>query len=138
MKNEAKDLIRDIKPYKGGDDTLWRLHALNVRDKHRLLLTAATTVRPFNVGEHMRATRKNPGGHIPDFFVGPRDRIFPLNIGTVLFVDSPDAEENKNIKLTVDIVFNEPGVCEGEPIFLVLRASLNKVRRTVEKFAAFR
>jgi hypothetical protein len=138
MKNEAKELLRTLKPYKGGDDALWRLHALNNRDKHRLLLTAATTLRPFNVGEHIRATRKNLKGHIPDFVAGTRDRIFPLKVGIILLVDPPDSEENKNIKLTVDIVFNESGVCEGEPIFLVLRSSLNKVRHTLEKFAAFR
>jgi hypothetical protein len=137
MEDKARDLLRTLKPYKGGDDTLWRLHALNNSDKHRLLLTSATTLRPFNMGDHIRATRENPPV-TPDLFIGPKERVFPLNIGAVLFTDIPDAKENKNIKLTVDIVFNEPGVCEGEPIFLVLRSSLNKVRLTVEKFAAFR
>jgi len=138
MEDKAIDLIKNIKPYKGGDDVLWRLHALNNRDKHRLLLTTATGLRPLNVGMHMRATRQNMRGHVPDFYVSTGSRVFPLKIGTVLYVDSPDAEENKNIEITVDVVFNEPGVCVGEPVFLVLRRSLNEVRRTVEKFATFR
>lgn len=32
---DARDLIRALKPYKGGNDLLWALHYLNKRDKHR-------------------------------------------------------------------------------------------------------
>lgn len=138
MADQAKNIIRNIKPYKGGDDVLWRLHALNNRDKHRLLLTVGTTVRPFNLGEHFRATRKNIIGHVPDTFVGPSGRIFPLKVGTELLIDTPDAEENKNINLVIDIALNEPGVCKGEPIFMVLRSSFNRVREIVRDLAAFR
>jgi hypothetical protein len=38
MRHDAIDAIKRIKPYKGGDDILWRLHRLNIIDKHRLLM----------------------------------------------------------------------------------------------------
>jgi hypothetical protein len=44
MPQSAKDRIDAFKPYKGGDDRLWKLHQLDIADKHRLLTTAATVV----------------------------------------------------------------------------------------------
>jgi hypothetical protein len=31
-------MVRDIKPYEGGDDSLWMVHSFDIDDKHRLLL----------------------------------------------------------------------------------------------------
>ncbi|MGP0018641.1 MAG: hypothetical protein ACLPHP_08750 [Candidatus Sulfotelmatobacter sp.] len=31
-------VVNQIKPYKGGDDSLWSIHSLDIDDKHRLLL----------------------------------------------------------------------------------------------------
>ena len=36
-------LIDAIKPYKGGNDSLWRIHELNNIDKHRLLITVGSS-----------------------------------------------------------------------------------------------
>jgi hypothetical protein len=41
---EARSFIDSLRPYAGGDDTLWLLHRLNNRDKHRLLLSAGCAV----------------------------------------------------------------------------------------------
>ena len=43
-REKAIDNILQTKPYKGGNQALWRLHALNIRDEHRLLLTAAFAI----------------------------------------------------------------------------------------------
>lgn len=40
LPEEAKAIIRDLQPYKGGNEVLWRLHALNRADKHTPVLTA--------------------------------------------------------------------------------------------------
>ena len=45
MRKDAVDAIDAIKPYKGGNDTLWRLHGLNNIDKHRLLITVGLAYR---------------------------------------------------------------------------------------------
>jgi hypothetical protein len=39
MRAEAIEAIDRLKPYKGGNDVLWRIHALNNIDKHRMLFT---------------------------------------------------------------------------------------------------
>lgn len=48
MRQDAIEAIQRIKPYKGGDDTLWRLHRLNIIDKHRLLTAASLAVSLIN------------------------------------------------------------------------------------------
>jgi hypothetical protein len=40
--DKAISLLRRINPYKGGNDKLWRLHRLNIDDKHRLLIPMAS------------------------------------------------------------------------------------------------
>lgn len=39
MRQDAIMAIDALKPYKGGNDALWRLHEINNIDKHRLILT---------------------------------------------------------------------------------------------------
>jgi hypothetical protein len=41
MLPEAIDVIDGLKPYKGGNDSLWRIHELDNIDKHRTLFTLA-------------------------------------------------------------------------------------------------
>ncbi len=41
MLQEAIDAIDRLKPYKGGNDALWRIHELDNIDKHRTLFTLA-------------------------------------------------------------------------------------------------
>lgn len=118
MPQAAIDLIDSAKPYKGGNDPLWILHELNNRSKHRFLLTAASALQDFNLGKHVWANRLPESfmHGVPDFYVRPVDNIFPVKEGCELFRDAPDAKENKNVEFRFVISFNEPGVCEGEPI----------------------
>lgn len=38
MRPEAKKAIKDLRPYNGGNDPLWRIHYLDIVDKHKELL----------------------------------------------------------------------------------------------------
>jgi hypothetical protein len=49
----AIDAIDQIKPFKGGNDVLWRLHELNNIDKHRLLITVGGACNTINLGTMM-------------------------------------------------------------------------------------
>src|SRR5262249_52968080 len=42
-----KTLIKSLKPYKGGDDTIWPLHNLDIERKHHPLLQADMNVHNF-------------------------------------------------------------------------------------------
>jgi len=65
---EAKDVIRRIKPYKGEDDVLWRLHKLNNRDKHRLLFTVGAAFRSLDLGSMLRQDPDAQPRNIKFFF----------------------------------------------------------------------
>jgi hypothetical protein len=42
MNQTAIDKIEALKPYKGGNDALWKIHRLNITDKHQLLLAVGS------------------------------------------------------------------------------------------------
>ncbi|HEV1993428.1 MAG TPA: hypothetical protein VGR03_03760 [Candidatus Acidoferrum sp.] len=125
IRQEAKDYILSIQPYRQGNaaSALGRLHKLNIRDKHRLLLTFATAMTKFNIGQHWRATRVGTGqGYIPDHWV--MSMVPLLEEGQKLLVDPPNAKVNENPDVRLQIMVNEIGVCEGEPLIQVLKTSL--------------
>jgi hypothetical protein len=61
---DAIRVMRNLKPYKGGNETLWRLHRLDATDKHRLLLavgaTQAEILWNFNIGSGDHWVRIKP------------------------------------------------------------------------------
>jgi hypothetical protein len=142
MRDEAKKIIRQIKPYKGGDDILWSLHALANRDRHRLLFTVGAAFNSFDLGAHASGimqdlVAKSWGIQVPkmSLWATPSDRMFPLKAGDKLFTDGPDAEVNKDIKFAFDIALDEPGVVAGESLIAIVRARHQRVMRVVEMFA---
>jgi hypothetical protein len=141
------DAIDATKPYKGGNDQLWRLHRLNNIDKHRLLVTVGAAFRSFNVGAHLMGQMikagigmhlgLKPGAEIPvpDIYLSPTDKLFPVRAGSELFTDMPDAEVNYKMNFLIDIAFGEPGISEGEPLVETLRGTLDLVGNIVSDFA---
>ena len=105
---DTVNAIDAIKPYKGGNDLLWMLHALNNIEKHRLLLTVGSYAGGVDFARHgfknlaaliandpkcppgakegMLAAMEKIG---PVFFRG-EDTGFPLREGFHLFIVGPD------------------------------------------------
>jgi hypothetical protein len=129
----AENLLDSIKPYKGGDETLWRLHRLNNRDKHQLLLTVGIIPRTWNFGAHFRKTR-GLDRYIPDAYLQLAPGVVALKAGAEIFRDPPNSRVDEDIQLVLDVAFNEPGIVTGEPVLTVLRMSHNRVMRIVAKF----
>jgi hypothetical protein len=141
MRQDAIDAINAVKPYKGGNDTLRRLHRLNAIDKHRLLLTIGTayTAHSMTPSERVRAaniyTGSNPGKPVPDLS-GILITAHPLRIlkpGDILRT-IPEAEMEQHMQFHFDIAFNEPGIAEGEPIVVTLHQMTQLVGKIILKF----
>ena len=142
MRQDVVDLIRTVKPYKGGDDVLWRLHRLNNIDKHRLLVTCGAFIHNWSITQHIDVT--NPDIQTLDRMArayaadmnGSQTRVqtFALKAGEIVLRDFPNAKPNENIKFFVEIAVNESGVCECEPLGAVLSASIAKVQQTIKRF----
>lgn len=135
---KAKLLIDEVKPYRGGNEILWRIHELNNIDKHRLLITVGSAFRSVDIGAHMHATMKKsvPDQNIPSihFFVKPANNLFPLKQGHELFIDGPDAVEIPEMQFKFDIVLNEIGILEGEALTEVLHSMIEEVEKLIPTF----
>lgn len=146
MRADAVSAIDALKPYRGGNETLWRLHRLNNIDKHRLLVTAGSAFAGVNVGpvlqRHMTQMMKTmplaAGDPIEapklDIFLKPADRLFPLDAGKELYIDEPDAEPTNKIEFRLQVEFYEPGLIEGVPLTDSLQAMLDEVDKVVLSF----
>lgn len=123
----AMTLCEELKPYPGGNDSLVGLHALDLIDKHRLLLAAVAAGdffarflprlgQPQVVIEH----RVYFLGNVPQFVPAPPGREFdhPFEIG-----------------LRLEIVFPANGPFAGIPCLTTLNELTNIVEGVVELFA---
>lgn len=149
------DYIDGLKPYKGGNEPLWRLSELNNRDKHRLLLTAGlglrhviadagTAIPPVFVIDLYARMRRQQGlpfriQDIPSYppirltDTAQKFRIFPLENGTEIYRHRDQSrgvafpKSDKQFEFAFDIAFNEPGILQGEPVPVVLHQTLGLV-----------
>ena len=136
LSDSAIEAINAVKPYGGGNECLWHLHALNNLSKHRLLITAAAQYRSVNIGAHIRQAWNGAFDHFPDLFMLPTGMgKFPLEVGDPLVEDAIFAEVNPNMKFRVEISFNEPGIVQREPIFETLKGMFDLVGHIVTDIA---
>lgn len=139
MKPDAVNAIHATKPYKGGNDVLWKLHRLNIVDKHRSLFTVGAAFRSVDlmasILEMMKATAPEMAKFAwPPFFVRPGDRMFPLKVDDELFVDLPDANVSPTMQFRFDVALGEPGIVEGEAIIDALQQMIDEVGSTIRQF----
>jgi hypothetical protein len=142
MRQDAVKAINRIEPYGGGaGDILWRLHALDNADKHRLLVPILARYTSFQIAPIFDALfKKLP----PDFPLKPKfpeslyldvERPVEMKVGQVLFCSEPDAEPYDNMKFRTEIAFDEPGIIEGKPVIPTLQEMLNFVENVVTKLS---
>lgn len=140
---QAINAIDELEPYRGGNDTLWRLHKLNNVDKHRILITAGSTYS-INLGAYLfRKMQRDLASHPkfsqlgdmppPDAFYG--DRMFPLKVGDELFIDVPDAIIDEQLQFKFELVFAEKDVITAEPILETVQPMIELVNEIVVGFA---
>jgi hypothetical protein len=131
-------IIDSLNPYPGGNDVLWRIHSLNNRDKHRLLVTVGSSFQSMDLGAYMTASMKRiPNlpermrANMPDLslFLRPADNLFPLGVGEQLFIGAEDDEENPKMQFRFNILLHEPGIVDGQPVTEVLTTMLAEVER---------
>jgi hypothetical protein len=131
--------IDSIKPYKGGNDTLWKIHALNIIDKHRQLMTVGSKFGAVDIGSLMifRMRKLMNNDNIPNapLFISPKDNLFPLKPGDELLVDgSPNAVEDPSMRFNFEIVLNEKDIVVGQPVTTALKSMVDEVEKLIPIF----
>ena len=138
MRQDAIDAIKAIKPYKGGNNTLWRLHHLNRIDKHRLLMAAGACVslvdpRFMHKVRDFLITGIEP---LPGVTL-PLKHSFPLKTGDKFTLNITNTKMELNEYPFLEIAFNEPGVAVGEVVITVLKESLRCVKEVASNLLRF-
>jgi len=114
-------IFESHKPYKGGNDLLYALHQLDIRRKHRRLLsTFSRPARFFFTSE---------GGH----FTFPTTFVRIDDLTTVLGRFTKGAP-NPKFDCTSQIIFNEPDIISTEPVVAALRQFASLTHAIIESF----
>jgi hypothetical protein len=129
-----------LKPYRGGNDNLWRLARLNNIEKHRLLFTVGSQAAGIHLGQLMSG--RLPKGFTPgmasamqsmNLFLNPADKGFPLQPGFELYIGDVDEAPNPKQEFRFELVLNEPGVAEGMNLVDTVNALTTEVERVVQE-----
>jgi hypothetical protein len=128
-------LMDGLKPYAGGNDQLWRLHNLDILDKHRVLVPVGAAHR--NVVVTVRPPGLPQGISLPPIALRPQDRLFPLLDGTVVFrVCASVKGEDGFVEsgFTFEIAFGDGHFVDGQEVMGVLDGLVRAVERVVDFF----
>jgi hypothetical protein len=112
MLTEAVEAIDRYKPYKGGNDALWRIHELDNIDKHRTLFTLA-----------------NDFLFTGDWFEG----AYLLKAENPLFA-GVETQVEKDVQLEIQEALSQPQVTNADALLPSLHQLVNFVDNMVVKF----
>jgi hypothetical protein len=132
---DAIKIVCELKPYRGGNDTIWRLHRLDIADKHQLLIPVAAAHKMFGVKYNITGPGMDHYG-TPQMVRGPAvSRKFPLKNGDELgrYIPIPDAgyKDNTEFEFGFEIAFGEGQAFAGEALI----PTLNELLRFTEGIA---
>jgi hypothetical protein len=131
MREEAVKAIDAIKPYKGGNDTLWRLHRLNIINKHRLILMIGNALYGVDITHRRRRNGLLPLERVFDY---PVKRLALVKEGDVLLTEGPRLNVDYYLQFPFDVAFGEPGVLESESVFETLQQMCDLIDNVVSSF----
>jgi len=122
-------LLKEIKPYEGGNELLWMLSEIDNADKHRLLIPSFVCAGPTVIvlGDTMPPIISKD--HIiPRFFPA-----IPVHDGTVVFI-APAELRIMNVKPqpTLTVAFGEVEVVKGKPMLDTLVQMVGVVEGVAE------
>jgi hypothetical protein len=127
LSHSERSAVKALKPYDGGDDTLWPLHRLDILRKHERLLSTRPDVKGFlMIGRHMH--------------VGGTKALKRLENKTVLLNLSPGEVLNAtqgNTLLATFITFREPTLgLDDEEVAVILRKFATRAAEIIMLFDA--
>lgn len=131
----ARATIDALKPYDGGHDGLWRLHQLDVIDKHRLLLAVFASNEAVILTMKMTVPWQEEPIAFPPLGLRPADRR--VEDGTVLYrvpVGQDVSEIHEEPQFRIDIALDEPPIVECEPVLPLLAQLRSMVTDVLDLF----
>jgi hypothetical protein len=135
----AIQIASELNPYPGGDDTIWRIHRLDIADKHVLLIPVAAAHKVFGV----RHDIQGPGleHFLPGQMLrGPAvSRKFPLKDGDELGgyrrVLDAGYQDNTEFDFGFEIAFGEGQIFDGQAVIPTLTQLTDHTTGVIDIFA---
>lgn len=115
---KAIKFIDSLKPYKGGNDALWRIHELNNIDKHRTLFTYAEDC--FLTADWL-----------------PSEWPFNLKASNPNFAGAFDPDVEKDMEFELEKALSDPQIAEGNSLLPSLHQLVDFVDGLILKFKPF-
>jgi len=142
----ARQIISDLRPYKGGADAFYQIHKLDIIDKHRALIPVG--INRGHIGVKVEPIKipmaRNPEHHQTIHFspvpisswrssrpLKDGDVIFmkPASYTSTLIMKGPTGEtrfnlpipQDPNFEFTFEIAFGKDQVVDGEPVIPTLK-----------------
>jgi hypothetical protein len=141
ISDPALKVLKALKPYKGGNDLLWRLHRLNIADKHKMLVPVVAGYKSFSFDAvaTMRAAFPDaaPWDEAGEMRIALRpDERCPLDNGDSLYrislVDWPKTDQHP--QFTFDIAFGKVEIVDCESVVDTLDELLRLTNEVIDKF----
>lgn len=139
---ETISAIDALKPYKGGNDLIWSLHALNNIEKHRLLLTVGSNAAGIELFHTMSDQMENAFSKEAmsafksmGLFLNPADKGFSLVAGFGLYTGAVDEQPKPEMQFRFDIGLNEEGISEEVSLLETLKKYAKEVEKTINQLA---
>jgi hypothetical protein len=135
MRQEAIELIDGIKPYKGGSEWLWWLHKLDIVDKHRILMTVASSLRGHSASPLVKeqfsrgfveATGRYPTGKLANVYTAVRP--VPITEAGDEILVIPESDVSQDMDFVFDVALNEVAIVETRPILEFIQEFARRVR----------
>lgn len=128
--------VRRLKPYRGGNATLVRLHAVDIVDKHRVILLVGAAHKNVVLNFRMKVPWRDQPVKFPPLALNPADRQFPLVDGAVLYSGmgpvSGEGMGEDDPRFTFELAFGDVTEVRGLPLVATLDAMLNHGQRVVQ------
>lgn len=141
---EARNLLRDLQPFKAGDSLIWRLHQLDNLDKHNAIVPVGAMCGGVDIGPlNWRKLRDTSPWPMPEIsplsmILRSADIQYPLADGDILFSytlnGSGGAPEDHEPIFQMTVAFGEGQIFDGEPVVETLTKICDRVEAIIDQF----
>lgn len=137
---EVAQLVRRLKPYKGGCEPFWVIHMLDALDKHQAIVPVWSAYRNMTISPAADFFGIKPGEESFGLVFSPTERVCPVYNGTELMTFSGDTRAFDSLKQYTDvnfafeIAFGESQVVQSEPVGPTLKQLIQFTSRVADIF----
>jgi hypothetical protein len=132
LSDQAIKFVRRLRLYSGGNQTLSQLHALDIVDKHRLVLVVGAANKQPVLKMKMKVPWADKPVEFPPLGLNPADRQFPLENGEEVFRVCAAARSSDMLSehaIAFELAFGDTTEVRGHPLIPTLHAMHKYVLR---------